>query len=288
MVTMPKDDNVRERARKLLDEAVPKGVQIRSDGATEKRFTDLTGGASVLPMPHKSRQQYLMDVWKKGGIMTACNEFVNWYARALGADVNLGRFDVEHFLQSIDKEYAWVQSAEDRRPKYGDILRHTSFHMDVALDFEDGDLLIRAGAGDGTGPITEPRGKKVKDGAKLVGGYDVITRTRGKTAYQWRDLQGWVDVELFFGGKPPDPSPRPAEGAAGSKSGMWFDKLGVMVHPNAPSGGGGPGLFRQTGSMIGNPFDRELPHPFSPGARLANPMGWMFWDQEDMGKEEEG
>ena len=36
----------------------------------------------------------------------------------------------------------------------------------------------------------------------------------------------------------------------------------------------------QTGSMIADPFDNDLPHPYSPGARLSNPLGWMFWDQE--------
>jgi hypothetical protein len=43
---------------------------------------------------------------------------------------------------------SWRAAAPSSSPKYGDILRHIAFHVDVALDF-DGDMLVRAASGRG-------------------------------------------------------------------------------------------------------------------------------------------
>jgi hypothetical protein len=71
--------------------------------------------------------------------------------------------------------------APDVHPKYGDICRHSHFHVGIALDF-DGDIWNRVDGGQG--------------GSKA--GRDVIKRIRGTQAYDSTKLQGWVDIELFF------------------------------------------------------------------------------------------
>jgi hypothetical protein len=119
--------------------------------------------------------------WDKGGIMTGCNAFVGWYGRELGAPVYLGRFDLATYLPSIGKGDAWVRSTGARRPQRGDILRHKSFHVDVC-DGWDGSILLRIAAGQG--------GKGM--------GCDVLKRVRGKAAFDPGNLEGWIDIDLFF------------------------------------------------------------------------------------------
>lgn len=126
--------------------------------------------------------QTMKDNWAKGGIMTGCNAFVGWYGRALGAPEYLGRFDLSTFLPSVGKGHAWVKSSGARRPKYGDILRHKSFHVDVCAGY-DGDVLLRIAAGQG--------GKSA--------GCDILKRVRGKAAFSPANLEGWIDLELYFG-----------------------------------------------------------------------------------------
>jgi hypothetical protein len=88
--------------------------------------------------------------------MTACNGFVGWYSRTLRTAIEgtkapndyLGRFDLETYLPQIGMKHAWVRSAADIRPKFGDICRHTAFHVGVSLDFE-GDFWNHVDAGQG-------------------------------------------------------------------------------------------------------------------------------------------
>lgn len=48
----------------------------------------------------------------------------------------------------------------------------------------------------------------------------------------------------------------------------WFNQHGDVVHPNAPSGGGGSGSFAQPGPLGGHVDPRsKLPHPQSPAAQ---------------------
>src|SRR5207249_11751604 len=119
--------------------------------------------------------------WAKGGMLTCCNEFVGWYAARLGSQKYLGRFDLETFLPSNGKAQSWVKSNEDARPEYGDICRHTAFHVGIALDF-DGDIWTHVDAGQG-GPNA---------------GHDIIKRTRGSALYDYKKLQGWINIERYF------------------------------------------------------------------------------------------
>jgi len=164
---------IRDTARRILDAALPPNTTITSNGATAGKYTELTGIA------HKT----LADNWAKGGIMTGCNGFTGWYGARLGSKTYLGVFDLEGIVKKAGRPDSWVKSTKDNRPQYGDILRHASFHVDVCLGF-DGDLLLRAAAG---------------QGGKNAGG-DIIKRLRGTAAYDPSKLVGWIDLDLYFGG----------------------------------------------------------------------------------------
>jgi hypothetical protein len=165
---------IRDKARKILSVVPEYPGQINSStdgGKTDnKAFTDITN------TPHST----MAANWKTGGIMTACNGFVGWYASTLGSKFDLGRFDVEQRLKGYGKAHSWVKSTKDRRPKYGDICRYTKFHIGVSLDF-DGDRWNHVDAGQG--------GKK--------SGFDIVKRGY-ENPYDWTYLQGWIDIDLFF------------------------------------------------------------------------------------------
>lgn len=164
--------DIRDRAEEILSVVPPIGQQINSDGPTAALFTKLTG------VTHET----LVKNWSGGGIMTCCNAFVGWYASQLGSKQYLGRFDLEQYLPKIGMGHTWVKSTADVRPKYGDICRHTAFHVGVSLDF-DGEIWNHVDAGQG-GPKA---------------GHDILKRTRSAQPYDYKKLQGWIDIELFFG-----------------------------------------------------------------------------------------
>lgn len=136
--------DIRALAEEILA-AVPETGQITSNGSTATKFTSLTGTS------HETMKKN----WDGGGIMTACNGFVGWYARTLRAAAEgtkapndyLGRFDLETYVPSIGMGHAWVKSTADVRPKYGDICRHTAFHVGVSLKLDEGDFWNHADAG---------------------------------------------------------------------------------------------------------------------------------------------
>jgi hypothetical protein len=163
---------IRDKARKILDLALPVGKVITSDGATAAQYTRLTG------LTHKM----LTDNWAKGGIMTGCNGFTGWYGSQMGSKKYLGGFDLKRIVTDAGKPDSWIESTPDNRPMYGDILRHSAFHVDVALDF-DGDILLRAAGGQG--------GKKA--------GHDIVRRVRGASKYDPKSLMGWINIDLYLG-----------------------------------------------------------------------------------------
>jgi hypothetical protein len=169
---------IRQRAQELLDQ-IP-SVPVRSNDSN-RDYQRFTGG-----LEHST----MADNWKKGGIMTGCNAFVGWYAQQLGSTKYLGRFDLPTYLPKIGKGHAWIKSAEGRRPENGDILLHTGLHVDVAIGFA-GKILHRMAAGQG--------GRSM--------GCDVLKRCEGKADFDWKNLQGWIDLDMYFG---PDPAANPS------------------------------------------------------------------------------
>jgi hypothetical protein len=132
-----------------------------------------------------------------GGIMTACNGFVNWYAQRLGIVGISNWFNLKQSLEGIGKGNAWVVTNASKLPQPGDILKHAITHVDVALGFA-GNILRRVAAGQGDGTIysTHPRPRDAKTRAME---YDCLRRINGAGPYNYQRLEGWLDIDLFFG-----------------------------------------------------------------------------------------
>jgi hypothetical protein len=162
---------IRDAAQALLDKELPDRKTITSDGPTAGKYTEMTG------LSHKA----LTDNWAAGGIMTGCNGFTGWYGSKLGSKMYIGVFDLKFLAAKAGKPNSWIVSAKDNRPQYGDILRHTAFHVDVCAGY-DGDMLIRAAGGQGG----------------RAAGHDIIKRVHGPAAYNWANLSGWIDIDLYF------------------------------------------------------------------------------------------
>lgn len=179
--------SIRDNARAILDAAIPEKAVITSDGSTAGKYTEMTG------ISHET----LTKNWAGGGIMTGCNGFTGWYGAKMGSKTYLGGFDLQGIVNRAGKPDAWVSSAPDNRPAYGDILRHAAFHVDVCVGF-DGNILLRAAGGQG--------GK----GA----GHDIIKRVRGTSKYDPKKLLGWIDIDIYFAAS--------AAPVAGDATMMWL------------------------------------------------------------------
>lgn len=195
--------NIRDKAKAILDRAVPEGKIIKSNENPP------TYGNDFLRLTNTSHL-LLMNSYRTGGQLTACNDFVNWYARKLGINDISDWFNLKDALHKISKGYAWVEStANGPRPKYGDILRHKpKRHVDVAIGFTgpNGTILRRvaAGQGDGNRYSTHPRPPehKLPSLEDRLKEYDVLRRVddglSGRAPYNWQNLEGWLDIELYF------------------------------------------------------------------------------------------
>jgi len=163
---------IRERAKEILNANIPEGRVFYSNGASAKEFTRLTAGYT---------HEQLVQNWSKGGQLTCCMGFVQWYGYQLGAKINLGQFTLPKPVIDIGKGDAWVKSSKGPEPKYGDILLHTGVHIDVALDIDKAHILHRVAAGQGR-----------------VGQRDILCRVKGAAPFDFRKLQGWIDIERYF------------------------------------------------------------------------------------------
>jgi hypothetical protein len=260
-------DNIRDKARTWIEANVPEGAVYYSDGPTAKKFTELTG------YTHQQLEAFWKaheGIYPKGTqrpVLTSCNGFTGVYSRAIGLP-NLGVFDFPKRLKELKKEYAWVPSTPDVEPKYGDILRHKAFHVDVFLS-KDGDTWYSVDGGQG-GPHYNKEGK-------YTGGRDIVKRVTHSPddkpvphPYNPDKLIGWVDIELFVGSAGPPPSPQGAADA-GATGSLWLNEDGELVHPGAPAGRGGPGNFRHAGVLHANPFVEDLLHPWAPPVLNLDP-----------------
>src|SRR5215475_12918935 len=85
----------RAKARGILEAELPAGVQYASDSGT--RFEELTGYSHAT----------LKANWDAHGKMTACMGCVAHCCGRMGITPNLGRFDLDTFLPTIQKEHSW-------------------------------------------------------------------------------------------------------------------------------------------------------------------------------------
>lgn len=142
--------DIREKAGGILSEVSHLGQEIRSvndEGSDNDEFTRLTARVT-----HSSLVKDSSSGDPKRNKRTTCNEFVHLCSQQLGANYNLGRFDIEKQLPGIGKAYAWIKPCPDVKPRFGVILRHSVFHMDVTIGF-DGLVLLRAVSGAGWAQI---------------------------------------------------------------------------------------------------------------------------------------
>ena len=179
----------REEAAKILAQ-IPQGEGIRSDKQPDL-FTKWTG------YTHKQMLESWRQNMKGPKLLTACGGFAGTYAGLIGITGLNSVFDLEQSLIDAGKAHAWVRASSGAKPQVGDILRHTVFHVDVAAGWE-GPKLKRVAAGQSLHP---------RPTTNVENEFDCLKWVTGGAAYNPANLQGWLDLDKFFGAAPaPGPS----------------------------------------------------------------------------------
>lgn len=189
----------REEALEILNK-IPKTAEgIRSDKQPDL-FLQWTG------ISHKS----MMDSWKENlsgpKLFTACGGFASKFGGLIGITGITSYFDLEKSLSDAGKSHAWVAASSGAKPQIGDILRHTVYHVDVAAGW-DGARLKRVAAGQSNHPRPTTSDKVEKE-------FDALKWLTGGAAYNSANLQGWLDLDKYFGAAP-------AAGPHGWLHGWW-------------------------------------------------------------------
>ena len=260
--------NVRAIAKtylsKVLNELAKKAdaqLQSERDGTI---FTDLCA-EDLVGTKFTTIQDKLKANWARGESMTSCLSFVLTYAKRIGYQMQapggyMASFEVDTDLAKNPpaKGYAWVPFGGDKRPQYGDVVLFNRGHIGVSLEVNDKTwYTLESGQG----------GKNY--------GYDIILKLT--QSYSERAHLGWVDLDLYFGPKPAPPTPQ--QPPAGKTGRLWLNHDDKLVHPDAPTGGGGPGAFAQAGPLGTGADDGTFPHPWSPQA-YRNCVDWPSYGKK--------
>lgn len=257
----------RDDAKTLLDREVKAGIEIQSR-RDKQLFTRLTN----------TTHDTLVTNWRSGGIMSACNGFVGWYASNMGIKGIESYFTLEKSLRKIDKGHAWVPADSGVDPQYGDILHHykngTGLHVDVFIGFTSDRRadrrMIRVAAGQIT--FHKPRNPDAE--------YDVLKRVTGDFTYDPKNLFGWLDLERFF-----DAPPAAALGTQSSwVNGWWNVNDGTQYFYYFFPDGRVQYVKRQPASMLVPPTA-----PLNTGTYNYLPGGEVFvrWNPAGGGQTEE-
>lgn len=175
----------REQAAAILAK-IPKTVEgIRSD-KNGQDFFDWTG------ISHKQMKESWEQNMNGPTLLTACGGFASKFGGLIGITDIASYFDLEKSLKDIGKPHAWVPASSRADPQVGDILRHTVYHVDVAAGW-DGRKLKRVAAGQSL----HPRPTK-----SVEGEFDALKWVTGAAAYNPANLQGWLDLDKYFGTAP--------------------------------------------------------------------------------------
>lgn len=159
--------SVQRRARSSTRCRLPTRSSARTTARpTNKRMTGVS-------------QDTLEKNWAKGGRLTCCNGFTGWFGAQLGATKYMGVFDLNLLAETNGTPSAWVVSTASNWPRYGDIRRDASFHVDICLGF-DGNFPLRAAGGQG-GPIAQ---------------HDLI-KSSGWTAMSHTTGRSWSDRSIL-------------------------------------------------------------------------------------------
>jgi hypothetical protein len=174
----------REEAEKILAE-VPKGDGIRSDTQPDE-FHKWTGywHSDMLASWRAHMNDHVL--------LTACAGFASVFAGRIGITGIASFFDLQKSLIDAGKAYAWVPASSGADPQVGDILRHTAFHVDVAAGWE-GRKLKRVAAG---------QSYHKRPTTSVEGEFDSLKWVTGKNDYDRAALQGWLDLDKYFGAAP--------------------------------------------------------------------------------------
>jgi hypothetical protein len=175
----------REEAAKIL-ERIPKTAEgIRSDtqGELFKQWTGIT---------HDEMKKSWRENMKGPKLYTACGGFAGTFGVMIGIKGIKSYFDLKESLTEAGKAHAWVPASSGADPQVGDILRHTVFHVDVAAGW-DGRKLKRVAAGQSLHP---------RPTTNVENEFDALKWVTGGAAYNPANLQGWLDLDKYFGTAP--------------------------------------------------------------------------------------
>jgi hypothetical protein len=175
----------RKEAGEILARIPQTEVGIRSDNEGDTFFT-WTG------YTHSELRQSWRDNMNGPKLLTACGGFASKFAGLIGIKGIASFFELEKSLLDAGKAHAWVRASSGADPQVGDILRHTAYHVDVAAGWE-GRKLKRVAAGQSW----HPRPTK-----SVEAEFDCLKWVTGKSNYSSANLQGWLDLDLFFGAAP--------------------------------------------------------------------------------------
>jgi hypothetical protein len=175
----------REQALEILKRVTTAPEGWRSDKQPDK-FLEWTG----------YKHEDLMKSWrenKKGPkLLTACGGFASKFGGLIGITGIRSYFELKESLAEAGKPHAWVAASTGADPQIGDILRHTVFHVDVAAGW-DGRKLKRVAAG-------QSLHKRPTDNVENE--FDALKWVTGAGPYNSANLQGWLDLDKYFGAAP--------------------------------------------------------------------------------------
>ena len=172
----------RKEALEILNK-IPKSAEgIRSDKQPDL-FFQWTGFT----------HEQLLKSWRENmngpAVLTACGGFAGHFSDLIGITGVRSYFELEKSLAEAGKSNVWVAASSGANPQIGDILRHTVFHVDVAAGW-DGRRLKRVAAGQSL----HPRPTK-----NVENEFDALKWVTGQAAYNPANLQGWLDLDKYFG-----------------------------------------------------------------------------------------
>lgn len=184
----------REQAAEILSKITKAAEGIRSDKQPDL-FLDWTG------YKHEDMKQSWRENMNGPKLLTACGGFASKFGGLIGITGIRSYFELKESLSEVGKPHAWVAASSGADPQVGDILRHTVFHVDVAAGW-DGRKLKRVAAGQSM----HPRPTK-----SVENEFDALKWVTGGGPYNSANLQGWLDLDKYFGAAP-SPSVGPTYG----------------------------------------------------------------------------
>jgi hypothetical protein len=195
----------REEAAEILNKIPKTPVGIRSDKQPEL-FLQWTG------YKHEDMLQSWRENMNGPTLLTACGGFASKFAGLIGIAGIKSYFELQKSLTEAGKSHAWVPASSGAKPQVGDILRHTVYHVDVAAGW-DGPKLVRVAAGQSS----HPRPTK-----NVENEFDALKWVTGAGPYNSANLQGWLDLDKYFGGSAaPSPVPTRTVTPPGWLFGWW-------------------------------------------------------------------